>query len=82
MTGGKMEDWDSKSEADHRRWAIESVAMRVIGSDATLDELLVLSQKLVDFIDSGLPPDRRPSAAQQVPRESEDSLSRPLREVA
>ena len=50
MTGEIMNGWDQMSGADRRRWAIESVAMRTIGMDATLDDLIALSQKLVDFI--------------------------------
>jgi len=75
------DDWKYKSEAERRRWAIESAAVRVVGTDVTLDELLTLSQKIVEFIDSGLRPVQPPSVSLPVPRESED-LSSPLPDAA
>lgn len=49
------DDWIHKSDAEKRWLAVESIAMRVAGSNANLDELLALTQKLVDFINGPQP---------------------------
>lgn len=74
-------EWDGMSPADRRRWAVESVAMRVAGSDCSLSEMLVLAQRLIDFM-NGRPDDESLRQAFDAPSPSEGELSQLQSEAA